>query len=73
MRVRKGMTQAQLATELRRPQSYVAKVEVCERRLDVYEYVEWTRVLELEPAEAITRLATAMSGPTGSRRRVRRT
>lgn len=70
--MQKGLTQAQLATGLNKPQSFVAKVEVCERRLDIYEYVEWTRVLGLKPAHAIEHLDSAMSGSAGSRRRMRR-
>lgn len=53
------MSQAALATELGWHQSYVAKVEVLERRLDVLEYVLWTRALGLDPSTAIEHLATA--------------
>ena len=35
------MTQAQLAALLAKPQSYVSKVETCERRIDLIETVEW--------------------------------
>ena len=37
----KGITQQELADRLNRPQSYVAKVETGERRLDVVEFIEW--------------------------------
>jgi transcriptional regulator with XRE-family HTH domain len=36
-RRRAGLTQAELAARLGRPQSYVSKVETCERRLDLLE------------------------------------
>ena len=42
-----GVTQAQLASKLGKHQSYVAKVEVCERKLDVIEFVEWCKALGL--------------------------
>lgn len=36
-----GLTQTALAERLSRPQSYVAKVEGGERRMDVVEFVAW--------------------------------
>ncbi len=38
-RKEKGITQAQLAEALGKPQSFIAKVESGERRLDVVEFV----------------------------------
>ena len=35
-----GLTQTQLANKLRKPQSFVAKFELGERRLDVIELIE---------------------------------
>ena len=37
----RGLTQAQLAFLLGKPQPYVSKVETCERRLDVIEAAQW--------------------------------
>lgn len=37
----KKITQEQLAAKLNKPQSYVAKIERLERRLDVIELVDW--------------------------------
>lgn len=45
-----GMTQQDLADKLGRPQSYVAKIEGCERRLDVIEYVHLCRAMDADPA-----------------------
>ena len=36
-----GLTQADLAERLKKPQSFVAKVETQERRLDVIEFAKW--------------------------------
>ena len=43
----KNITQVQLASSLKKPQSYVAKVENFERRIDVLELHDWLTVLEI--------------------------
>lgn len=43
----RGLTQAELADRLTKPQSYVSKVETCERRLDLIEAAEWCVALEV--------------------------
>lgn len=55
------MTQVQLAAILGVPQSFVAKVEGMERRLDVVEFARWLSALgRLDLARQITlNLATA--------------
>jgi transcriptional regulator with XRE-family HTH domain len=50
-RLRVGLTQQQVADRLRVPQSFVAKYEGGERRLDVLEFIEATEALEAEPTE----------------------
>ncbi|MFJ1256629.1 helix-turn-helix domain-containing protein [Cupriavidus sp. CuC1] len=50
VRVERKMTQKALAEHLGKPQSYVAKVEVLERRLDVVEVSDWLHALGAEPA-----------------------
>lgn len=42
------LNQRQLAEALGKTQSYVAKVELHERRLDVVQLVEWLRALEVD-------------------------
>jgi transcriptional regulator with XRE-family HTH domain len=54
------ITQAQLALALKQPQSYVAKVERLERRLDVLEYVLWTHALKIDPAAAVSKLSSSV-------------
>ena len=44
-----GVTQAELAEKLGRPQSFVAKYEGRERRLDVAEYLMIARALGADP------------------------
>jgi transcriptional regulator with XRE-family HTH domain len=43
-----GMTQSEVAEKLGRPQSYIAKVEGGERRLDVIELVELADTIGLD-------------------------
>lgn len=44
-----GVTQTELAAQLRRPQSFVAKYEGRERRLDVGEYIMIARAIGTDP------------------------
>lgn len=46
-RKEKGITQAQLAEALGKPQSFIAKVENGERRLDVVEFVHLARLVDV--------------------------
>lgn len=48
-RLRAGLTQQQVAVRLGVPQSFVAKYEGGERRLDVLEFVEAAKALESDP------------------------
>jgi transcriptional regulator with XRE-family HTH domain len=45
-----GLTQAEVAARLKRPQSFVAKYEGGERRLDVIELIEVIRAMGGDPA-----------------------
>jgi transcriptional regulator with XRE-family HTH domain len=51
-----GLTQAQLATKLSRPQSYVSKYERGERSLDVVEFLETARVLGIDACKLLKKL-----------------
>jgi len=55
-RKRADLTQAVLAERLGRPQSYVAKYENGERRLDVVEFIELIEVIGAEPKKVFARL-----------------
>ena len=52
-RERSGHTQGEIAQMLGRPQSYVSKVETCERRIDVVELLQLCRVIGVTFAEII--------------------
>ncbi|HEY3987030.1 helix-turn-helix transcriptional regulator [Cedecea sp.] len=49
-RVKRGITQQQLAQAMGRPQSFIAKIESGERRLDVIEFAHVAQLLGVEPA-----------------------
>ncbi|MCJ8141694.1 helix-turn-helix transcriptional regulator [Ancylobacter sp. A5.8] len=59
----KGLTQAELATALRKPQSFVAKYENGERRIDVVEFVDITAVLGVSTADLLARIEP-FAGPS---------
>ena len=44
-----GLSQQELAKRLHRPQSFVAKYEGGERRVDVVEFIEICRAIETDP------------------------
>jgi transcriptional regulator with XRE-family HTH domain len=49
----RDLTQAQLATAMGRPQSFVSKYERGERRLDFVEVLEITRALDADGCELV--------------------
>ncbi|NLG56497.1 MAG: helix-turn-helix transcriptional regulator [Rhodococcus sp.] len=59
-----GLTQHEVAERLGRPQSFVAKVEGGERRLDVIEFVDLVRALGADPVKLLRRLIAG--GHTGT-------
>lgn len=57
-----GLTQVEVSTRLGRPQSFVAKYEGGERRLDVVEFIEVCAALDVDPHTILT----AVQGGTGA-------
>ena len=51
-----GLSQAELAEKLSRPQSFVSKFERGERRLDVIEFKAVAEALNLDPLRLLRRL-----------------
>ena len=47
------VTQAVLAARMKRPQSFVAKYELGERRVDVVDFVDVAKALGHDPAELL--------------------
>jgi transcriptional regulator with XRE-family HTH domain len=52
-RAKAGLTQQQLADRLGKPQSFVAKYEGGERRIDVVEFVAIAHALEFDASRAV--------------------
>ncbi len=46
-----GLTQQDVADALGKPQSYVAKIEGCERRLDIAEFIDYSHSIGANPTE----------------------
>lgn len=59
LRTAKGLTQAGVASRLKRPQSFVAKVEGGERRLDVVEFIEVVEAMGGDPVALLRKLLRA--------------
>lgn len=53
LRKDKKVTQTQLAQQLGKPQSYVAKIETLERKLDIVEFVDWCNAIGQSPSEML--------------------
>jgi transcriptional regulator with XRE-family HTH domain len=51
-----GMTQRDLAALLKRPHSFVGRIEAGERRVDVIEFIEIARVLNVDPRHLFSKL-----------------
>ena len=51
-----GLTQADLASKLGRPQSFVSKYERGERRLDVVEFLQIVEALSLRPGKILEQI-----------------
>jgi transcriptional regulator with XRE-family HTH domain len=56
-RKKAGMTQRDLATRIKRPRSFVGRMEAGERRIDVIEFIEIVRALDGDPEELFAMLA----------------
>ncbi|MFV5355170.1 helix-turn-helix transcriptional regulator [Acinetobacter baumannii] len=54
LRESKNVTQIELARRLNKPQSYVSKIEILERRIDVIELIDWLNVLETDISDFLT-------------------
>lgn len=55
-RTQAGLTQRDLAARLKRPHSFIGRIEAGERRVDVIEFIEIARVLGMDPTQLFAQL-----------------
>ena len=55
-RLAAGLRQLDVAQALNRPQSYVAKIESGERKIDFIEVIDFCKVVDLRPEKLLKRL-----------------
>lgn len=60
-RIKQGWTIRELADKLNLNHPIVWNIENCERRLDIIEYIEYCKILELEPKSGIDIIQTTHS------------
>ncbi|MGC1776990.1 MAG: helix-turn-helix transcriptional regulator [Xanthobacteraceae bacterium] len=60
-RARANLTQEKLAKRLKRPQSFIAKYEGGERRIDVVEFVGIAKAMGADPIEILRTLVRRMA------------
>lgn len=53
IRCNKQITQQELAKQMGKTQSFISKIESCERRLDVIEFLRWIDTLGIRFSEVI--------------------
>jgi transcriptional regulator with XRE-family HTH domain len=60
------LTQQVVAKRLGRPQSYLAKIEGCERRIDVIELLQIAKAIGFDPVALVRKAWTKVRDASGS-------
>ncbi len=60
-----NLTQAALASAIKKPQSFVAKYENGERRLDVIEFIVITHAIGVDPCEIVRKVEQSLRTTSG--------
>ena len=56
MREEAGLTQRQIGKKLKKPQSYVYNCETANRRVDITEFIAWSKACGVNPKTAFSQL-----------------
>ncbi|MGS1018116.1 helix-turn-helix domain-containing protein [Allosphingosinicella humi] len=59
-RISCGVSQRELARRIGKPPSFINKIELRERRLDIIEFVIIARALNLEPSKLLAKVLQAL-------------
>jgi transcriptional regulator with XRE-family HTH domain len=62
LRERKGVSQRELARRLKKPPSFINKIELLERRLDIVEFMLISAALDEDAPHVLTTLQSAIWG-----------
>mgnify|MGYP000978705355 CR=1 FL=1 len=63
-----GLTQQEVANRLGKPQSYVAKVEGAERRIDLVEFIALAKAIGSDPNDLFHTVLATVDAPKNSQR-----
>jgi transcriptional regulator with XRE-family HTH domain len=58
MRDEARLTQRELGTKLKKPQSWIYNCETANRRVDVTEFIHWAKACRVDPSKAFARILT---------------
>ncbi|MFC1678069.1 helix-turn-helix domain-containing protein [Planctomycetota bacterium] len=56
MREKAGLTQREIGKRLKKPQSWVYNCETANRRVDITEFIAWSKACGIDPKKAFTKL-----------------
>jgi transcriptional regulator with XRE-family HTH domain len=56
IREQRKVPQRELAQRLGRAHSYVSRIELGDRRLDLPEFIQWCELLEFDPVDVMRRI-----------------
>jgi len=56
-RQNQGLTVRQLALKIDEPFQFISKIETAQRKLNVYEYVQYCEALNVDPVEGLAMLS----------------
>jgi len=62
LRQKAGLTQRDIGKVLKKPQSYIYNCEVANRRVDVTEFVAWSKACGIKPEKAFAELLKLFEG-----------